>query len=103
ERRWRAAKAAGLVEIPATVRVLDDEAVLEIQVIENLQRSDLHPLEEARGYQQLVEKHGHSVEEIAAKVHKSKGYVYGRLKLCALPEAAADLFLAGKLDASRAL
>lgn len=102
-RRFRAAQAAGLAEIPAVVRELDDRATLEVQVIENLQRSDLHPLEEAHGYRLLTKEHGHTVDELAAKVGKSKAYVYARLKLCDLPKGARKLFEQGKLDASRAL
>lgn len=102
-RRFRAAKAAKLASIPATVQALDDREVLEIQVIENLQRADLHPLEEAEGYSALTVKHGLTVEELAAKVGKSKAYVYQRLKFCGLPKAAKDAFRSGTLDAARAL
>lgn len=108
ERRFRAAKAAGLADIPATVRTLTDAEVLEIQVVENLQRSDLHELEEAEGYEQLLKcKHPggerYTVDEIAAKVGKSRSYVFARLKLCALCPEAKKAFYAGDLDASRAL
>jgi ParB/RepB/Spo0J family partition protein len=108
ERRFRAAKAAGLVDIPATVRELSDTDVLEIQVVENLQREDLHELEEAEGYEKLLKcTHAngekYSVEEIAAKVGKSRSYVFARLKLCALCPEARKAFFAGDLDASRAL
>lgn len=103
ERRFRAAQLAGLDSVPALVRELGDKEVLEIQVVENLQRSDLHPLEEAEGYRQLHEKHGYAIEDLAAKVGKSKGYVYARLKLGALPEKAKKLFLEGKLSPSTAL
>lgn len=99
-RRLRAAKKAGLATIPAIVRSLDNRAALEAQVIENGQREDIHPLEEALGYQLLHEEHGYTVEELAAKVAKSKSYVYQRLQLCALVEPARKAFLAGKLAAS---
>ncbi len=79
-RRYLASLDAGCIDIPATVRELHDIEALEIQVIENLQRADLHPLEEAEGYQQLL-THGYYVKDIALKVGKSKGYVYARLKL----------------------
>lgn len=103
ERRWRAAKAVGLTEIPVLVRELDDKAALEIQVIENLQRADLHPLEEAEGYEKLLHSHGYTADELAAKVGKSKAYIYARLKLTALcPEARAALW-AGKVNHSVAL
>jgi ParB/RepB/Spo0J family partition protein len=103
ERRWRAAKDAGLEQIPALVRELGDAEVLEIQVIENLQRADLHPLEEAEGYEQLMKLHGYGAEDLAAKVGKSKAYVYARLKLCALVPEARKAFLADKLNPSTAL
>lgn len=103
ERRYRAAKAAGLSEIPALVRRLSDVEMLELQLVENLQRADLHPLEEAEGYEQLVKLHRFTAEELAAKVGKSKGYVYARLKLCALCPEARKAFYDDKLDASRAL
>lgn len=103
ERRWRAAKAAGLSTIPALIRELGDAEVLEIQVVENLQRTDLHPLEKAEGYEQLMKLHGYAVEDLAAKVGKSKGYVYARLKLCALVPEARKAFYAGHLNPSTAL
>ncbi len=102
-RRLEAARVAGLAEVPAVVRELDDREVLEVQVIENLQRADLHELEEADGYGRLHETFGYDVETIAAKVGKSKAYVYARMKLRELPAKARELFLAGKLTASTAL
>lgn len=103
ECRWRAAKLAGLDDIPAFWRELDDKQVIEIQVIENLQRRDVHPLEEAEGYELLIKRHGYTAEQIADKIGKSRSYVYGRLKLTALCELAREAFYAGKLDASTAL
>jgi ParB/RepB/Spo0J family partition protein len=103
ECRWRAAKLAGLVDIPAFIRMIDDRQMLEIQIIENLQRRDVHPLEEADGYRELMDRHGYKAEEIAAKISKSKGYVYARLKLTALHDTGRDAFFAGQLDASTAL
>lgn len=108
ERRWRAAKIAQLERIPATVRELTDAEVLEIQVVENLQRADLHPLEEAEGYEALMkcqhaDGHTYTADEIAAKVGKSRSYVYQRLKLTALAPKAREAFYDGRLDASRAL
>ena len=102
-RRYRASKAAGLADVPAIVQELDDRATLEVQVIENLQRADLHPMEEARGYRLLMREHQFTVEQLAARVHKSRAYIYGRLRLCDLPAGAVSLFEAGDLDASRAL
>lgn len=103
ECRWRASQRAGLTEIPAFWRDLDDKQVLEIQVIENLQRRDVHPLEEAEGYEALMKHHGYTADSLADKVGKSKAYIYARLKLTACGKAARDAFYAGDLDASRAL
>jgi ParB/RepB/Spo0J family partition protein len=103
ECRWRAARAAGLDSIPAFWRELDDKQVLEIQVIENLQRRDVHPIEEAEGYEALMKRHGYKADEIAAKIGKSRGYVYARLKLLALGRDAREEFFGGKLEASIAL
>lgn len=101
--RLRAAELAGLEHVPGFWRELDDKQVLEIQVIENLQRRDVHEIEEAEGYDALMKHHGYRAEEIAEKIGKSRGYVYARLKLIALCQAARDEFYAGKLDASTAL
>lgn len=103
ECRWRAAKRAGLADIPAFWRELDDKQVLEIQVIENLQRRDVHPIEEAEGYQALMKKHGYTADQIAAKIGKSRSYVYGRIKFADLCRDARDAFYEGRLDASTAL
>lgn len=102
ERRWLAAGIAGLREIPAIVRELDDRAALEIQVIENLQREDLSVLEEAEGYRRLVDEHAYTVEQLAEKLGKSKAYLYGRLKLTELPEKAKIALADGSLPASTA-
>jgi ParB/RepB/Spo0J family partition protein len=103
ERRLRAARAAELSEIPAMVRDLTDAQALELQVIENLQRSDLHPLEEAEGYEQLQKLHGYSVDDLVAKVGKSRAYVYARMKLTALCKEAREAFYDGRLSPSTAL
>lgn len=104
ERRYRAAKALGMFDIPAVIRILDEKDALEIQVIENLQRSDLHPLEEAEGYEKLIKDHGYaSADEVAAKIGKSRSYVYGRMKLCALVNDARRAFYDGVLNPSTAL
>jgi len=103
ERRYRACKLAGLETIPAIVRELSDVQALEIQVVENLQRKDVHPIEEAEGYEQLMQLHGYKAEQLADKVGKSKAYIYARLKLCALPTAAREAFYSDKLNASTAL
>lgn len=103
ERRYRAANLAGIDRIPATVRNLTDDEVLEIQIIENLQREAVHPMEEAEGYALLMLRGHHSAEELADKIGKSKAYVYARLKLTALCDAARTAFRDGKLSASTAL
>lgn len=97
ERRWRACKLAGLDQVPAIVRTLDDRAVREIQLIENLQRDDLNPLEEARGYQELLDRDGYTVEQLAEKISRSVNYVYGVLKLNQLPDKAAKALGDGTL------
>lgn len=102
ERRYLAAKHAKLEEVPVSVRELSDEQVLEVQLVENLQREDLHELAEAEGYEAL-QKLGHSAEEIANKVGKSKASVYARMKLLALSPAGRKAFYAGKITASVAL
>jgi len=104
ERRFHAAKDAGLKEIPATILDISDKEAVEIQVIENLQRADLHPMEEAEGYQQLMKQYDYgTADEIAAKIGKSRSYVYGRMKLCGLCPEAKKAFLKGDLNASVAL
>jgi len=100
ERRWRAAKMAGLTEIAATVRTLDKKTVLEIQVIENLQRQDLSPLEEAQGFGELVGSHGYTAESLAKKIGKSRAYIYGMLKLNSLPEIAVRAINEGTISKS---
>lgn len=103
ERRFRASELANLNTIPAVVRVLTDAQAAEIQVIENLQREDVHPLEEAMGYQELMMKHGYDADQLAEKISKSRSYIYGRLKLCALTPDAREFFFDDKLPASTAL
>ena len=104
ERRYRASKLAKLSEIPAFVRELDERQALETQIIENLQREDVHPLEEAEGYEALMaQQKDVTVDDIAAKVGKSRGYVYGRLKLCELIPENRKLFYGGKFSPSVAL
>jgi len=102
ERRYRASKIAGLVEIPAVISDLDDKAVLEAQMVENLQRADLEPLEEAKGYQVLMTGHGYTAETLADKLHKSRSYVYGMIKLCGLPENAQQALETGLIPKSTA-
>jgi len=92
ERRYRAASVAKLIELPCLVRELSDEQVLDIQIHENLHREDVHPMDEAYGYQFLKEKLGCDVKELALRVGKSEGYVLNRLKLnCLIKEAQKDI------------
>ena len=91
ERRWRAAKIAGLAAIPALVEDLDDDVALEIAVIENLQREDLSPLEEASIYDRMIKDHGYSVRKLAQKLGKDKGYLENRLRLAEAPQEVRDL------------
>lgn len=103
ERRLRAAELAGLELVPALVREMSDLEVLEVQIVENVQREDVDALEEADGYRLLHEKHGYHVNDIAAKIGKSVAYVYARLKLCALGPEARQALAEGKLTDSTAL
>ncbi len=91
ERRWRAATAAGLATIPALIEELDDDTALEIAIIENLQREDLSPLEEAVMYDRMVKEHGYSIRRLAQKLGKDKGYLENRLRLAGAPPEIQDL------------
>lgn len=103
DRRYRAAKAAELESIPVMVRDLSDHEVLEIQIIENLQRKGLHPIEEAESYELMIRDHGYTADQLAEKIGKSRAYIYGRMKLTALCTQARLAFHDGKLTASTAL
>ena len=102
ERRWRAAKLAGLSEVPAVIIEADDRKVMELGLIENLQREDLNPMEEAMGYQALIEEYGLTQEEAARRVGKSRPAVANALRLMALPDAIRALVEEGKLSAGHA-
>jgi ParB family chromosome partitioning protein len=91
ERRWRASKLAGQADIPALIEQLDDDTALEIGLIENLQREDLSPLEEALMYQRMTAEHGYSVRRLAQKIGKDKGYVENRLRLADAPTEIKQL------------
>jgi len=103
ERRYRASQLAGLATIPALVRDLDDHQVLEIQLVENLQRDDLTELEEAEGYDTLMQASQLTAEAVGSKIGKSRSYVYGRLKLLDLSVECKHALREGQIDASRAL
>lgn len=102
ERRWRAAQKARLHEIPALVRELDDREVMALALIENLQREDLNPVEEARAYQRLSDDEGMTQAEIARMVEKSRSHVANIQRLLGLPEAVLDLVQRGKLSMGHA-
>jgi len=102
ERRWRAAKAAGLAEVPAVIIEADDRKVMELGLIENLQREDLNPAEEARGYKVLMEDYGLTQEQVAQRMGKSRPAVTNTLRLLALPDDLLKLVEEGKLSAGHA-
>ena len=102
ERRWRAAKAAGLAEVPAVIIEADDRKVMELGLIENLQREDLNPAEEARGYQVLMEEYGLTQEQVAQRMGKSRPAITNTLRLLALPEDLMKLVEEGALSAGHA-
>ncbi len=91
ERRWRAATAAGLAAIPALIEDIDDNTALEIAVIENLQREDLSPIEEALIYDKMIRQHGYSIRKLAQKLGKDKGYLENRLRLADAPPEIREL------------
>lgn len=103
ERRWRASQLAGVATIPAMIRDMADDAVLECQIVENLQRDDLTELEEAEGYRVLMQAGALTVDVVATKIGKSRSYVFGRLKLLDLCIEARTSLRAGDIDFSRAL
>ena len=102
ERRWRAARLAGLREVPVVVIEADDKKAMELALIENLQRSDLTPIEEARGYQQLIGEYGLTQEQVADRVSKSRPAVANAMRLLSLPEELLALVEEGKLTAGHA-
>ncbi|MCG0277060.1 MAG: ParB/RepB/Spo0J family partition protein [Thermanaeromonas sp.] len=102
ERRWRACKAAEVKEIPALVRELDERQVREIALIENVQREDLNPLEEARAYEALMVEYGLTQEEIASRVGKSRPVIANALRLLQLPAAVQEMLRRGELSAGHA-
>lgn len=102
ERRWRAAQRAGLVEIPVIVRNVDDKAALELAIIENVQRTDLNPIEEARGYQQLMDEYNYTQADLGQVIGKSRSHVANTLRLLRLPPSVTDLIVDGSLTAGHA-
>jgi ParB family transcriptional regulator, chromosome partitioning protein len=102
ERRWRAAQRAGLRHMPVVVRELDDLAAFEIAIIENVQREDLNPIEEAQGYKTLIDRFGRTQEAVAQTVGKSRSHVANALRLLALPESMQADLRSGRLTAGHA-
>lgn len=102
ERRWRAAQIAQLHELPVVVRDFDDVEVLEVAIIENIQRADLNAVEEASGYKQLMEKFGHTQEKMAEALGKSRSHIANLMRLLQLPEDVLDLVRNGNLSAGHA-
>ena len=102
ERRWRAAKTAGLQEVPVVIIEADDRKVMELGLIENLQREDLNPAEEARGYQTLIEEYGLTQEQVAQQMGKSRPAITNTLRLLALPDEVMKLVEEGSLSAGHA-
>ena len=102
ERRWRAAKAAGLAEVPAVIIEADDRKVMELGLIENLQREDLNPAEEARGYQVLMTEYGLTQEQLAQRMGKSRPAVANTLRLLALPAEVMTMLEEGTISAGHA-
>lgn len=102
ERRWRAAQLAGLGEIPIILRDVDDRVALEIAIVENVQRSDLNPIEEALGYQRLIDDHGYTQADLGQVIGKSRSHVANTLRLLKLPSDIRDMLVDGALSAGHA-
>lgn len=102
ERRWRAAQKAKLRTVPIVIRELDDAQTLEIAILENVQRADLNPVEEAAGYRTLMDRFGHTQEDVAQAVGKTRVHVANTIRLLSLPEKVQGLVVEGKLTAGHA-
>ncbi len=102
ERRWRASQRAGIHEVPVLIRELDDKETLEIALIENIQRSDLNPLEEARAYRQLLEQYGYTQQQLADAIGKSRSHIANTMRLMTLPEDIQKQIENGSLTAGHA-
>ncbi len=102
ERRWRAAQRAQLHELPVVLRDYSDDEVLEIAIIENIQRADLNPVEEAIGYRQLMDRFGHTQARLAEALSKSRSHIANMLRLLQLPADVQELLASGRLSAGHA-
>lgn len=102
ERRWRAAQRAQLHSIPAIVRDIDDTSMAEIALIENIQREDLNAIEEAEGYRQLIERYGHTQDDVGRIVHKSRSHVANLMRLLDLPESVRQALIQGDISMGHA-
>jgi len=102
ERRWRAAQRARLHSIPALVREIDESTTAELALIENIQRQDLNPLEEAEGYRQLIKRHGHTQDDVGRIVHKSRSHVANLLRLLDLPPFVRESLMKGDISMGHA-
>ncbi|TPM35413.1 ParB/RepB/Spo0J family partition protein [Mesorhizobium sp. B2-3-5] len=102
ERRWRAAQRAGLTEIPVIIRDVNDRTALELAIIENVQRADLNAVEEALGYQQLIDDHGYTQADLGQVIGKSRSHVANTLRLLKLPDVIRDMLVDGALSAGHA-
>ncbi|WP_395449136.1 ParB/RepB/Spo0J family partition protein [Aminobacter sp. UC22_36] len=102
ERRWRAAQRAGVNEIPVIVRDVNDRTALELAIIENVQRSDLNAIEEAMGYQQLIDDHNYTQADLGQVIGKSRSHVANTLRLLKLPDVVRDMLINGDLSAGHA-
>jgi ParB family chromosome partitioning protein len=102
ERRWRAAQLAQLHDLPVIIRDFDDTEVLEVAIIENIQRADLNALEEAQGYRQLIDRFGHTQDQLAQAMGKSRSHIANLMRLLALPDPIQDMLRNGDLTAGHA-
>jgi ParB family chromosome partitioning protein len=102
ERRWRAAQRAGLERIPVLIKQVDDKTALELAIVENVQRADLNAIEEAAGYQQLVDQYAYSQNDLALVIGKSRSHVANTLRLMRLPETVRGFIIDGSLSAGHA-
>lgn len=102
ERRWRAAQRAGVTQLPVLIREVDDRVALELAIVENVQRADLNPVEEAMGYQQLIDEHSYTQADLGQVIGKSRSHVANTLRLLKLPTVIQDMLTSGTLSAGHA-